>query len=372
MPAVQVGQEEVEQRTILRSELVPDRSAFIDTVLPQCQGKENYALIGPGVSENPDQIIPVTDPHGYNLGVAALPHGITNSLHLHFTAEVFTCMTGEWLFRWGVDGTDGEVMVRPGDIASMPTWMFRGFTNLGSDDGWMFSSLGQDETGGILWAPSVLRDAGELGHFLTKDNRMVSGKPGEPPAGVELTEPLSDAELATLPRITPEEMRSRLVKAEDLRWSSEPFLDSRLPGGGAELATVIGYGLTEDRSQEPNITNPHGFSLAWLRAEPRRGMSFHRHEGSQVLMVKEGSWQVTLNQEDPATTELGPLDSFSVPRGAWRRIENIGETTGEIAVMTEGDGRVTLDWAPEVRQAALEQGVAFDPNGYLAPASIVG
>ena len=119
--ATEVTADEAEQRTIRRAELVPDRSAFIDTVLPQCAGKENYALIGPGVSENPDQVVPVTAPHGFNLGVAALPHGITNSLHLHFTAEVFSCMSGKWLFRWGVDGTDGEAMIEPGDVISIPS-----------------------------------------------------------------------------------------------------------------------------------------------------------------------------------------------------------------------------------------------------------
>jgi hypothetical protein len=95
---------EIEHRTIRRAELVPDTSAFIDTILPECKGKANYALIGPGVAENPDQIVPVTEPHGFNLGVAALPHGVTNSLHLHFTAEVFSCMSGRWTFQWGIDG----------------------------------------------------------------------------------------------------------------------------------------------------------------------------------------------------------------------------------------------------------------------------
>lgn len=105
----------------------------------------------------------MTAPHGFNLGVAALPHGITNSLHLHFTAEVVSCMSSKWLFRWGVDGTDGEAVIEPGDVTSIPTWMLRGFTNIGADDGWLFSSLGQDETGGILWAPSALEAAAKLG-----------------------------------------------------------------------------------------------------------------------------------------------------------------------------------------------------------------
>lgn len=366
-----VTPEELERRTVRRAELVPDRSAFVDTCLPECAGKENYALIGPGVSENPDQVVPVTDPHGFNLGVAAMPHGVTNSLHMHFTAEVFSCFSGEWLFRWGNDGTDGEVVVRAGDVISMPTWMFRGFTNLGADDGWMFSALGMDETGGIIWAPSVLRAAAEHGYFLSADNQLVVGEPGQPPAGVELLAPMPEEEIARLRRIGADEMRGRHATPADLEWESEPFLDSRLPGGGAELALVVGHGLTEHREQHPRMHDPHGFSLAWLRAEPGAGVSEHRHDEPQVLIVKDGRWRVTLNREEPTSVEIGPFDTLSVPAGAWRRIESVGDGPGLLVAMTRGDGRVRLDWSDEVRKAARDAGVAHDANGYLAPAALV-
>ncbi|MFJ8932822.1 cupin domain-containing protein [Streptomyces sp. NPDC102364] len=363
---------EIERRTIRRTELIPDKSAFVDTCLPECAGKENYALIGPGVSENPDQVVPVTDPHGFNLGVAAMPNGITNSLHMHFTAEVFSCFSGEWLFRWGVDGSEGEAVVRAGDVITMPTWMFRGFTNIGADDGWMFSSLGMDETGGVVWAPSVLTAAAERGSFLSADNRLVLGKPGEPPTDVRLMTPMPEEEIAKLPPVSAQQMRDRLTTPEDLRWSSTPFLDADLPGGGAELALVVGYGITEDRNQAPRVHNPHGFSLAWLRATPGQGMSRHRHDAAQVLIVKDGHWRVTMNREEPVSTELGPYDCLSVPAGAWRELENIGDGSGQLVVMTEGDGRVLLDWDEEVRAAALAKGAAYDANGYLAPAALVG
>jgi len=372
MTTIEVTADEAEQRTIRRAELVPDRSAFIDTVLPECVGKENYALIGPGVAENAEQSVAVTAPHGFNLGVAALPHGVTNSLHLHYTAEVFSCVSGKWLFRWGTDGKDGEAVVEAGDVISIPTWVFRGFTNIGDDDGWMFSSLGRDETGGILWAPSVLKAAAKLGKFLSSDNRMVDGDPDKPPEGVKLTTPLTDDQLANLPRLTVEQMRERLAKPEDLQWSSQPFLDSELESGGAELALVVGYGITEDRTQTPRVHNPHGFSIAWLRAEPSQGVSLHRHEESQVLMVMDGRWRITLNQDNPVTVEIGPLDTFSVPTGAWRHIENVGDDTGHLVVMTGGDGKIALEWDDAVIAAAREQGVARDTNGYLAPSAIVG
>lgn len=223
---------EIERRTIRRTELIPDKSAFVDTCLPECAGKENYALIGPGVSENPDQVVPVTDPHGFNLGVAAMPNGITNSLHMHFTAEVFSCFSGEWLFRWGVDGAEGEAVVRAGDVITMPTWMFRGFTNIGADDGWMFSSLGMDETGGVVWAPSVLTAAAERGSFLSADNRLVLGKPGEPPTDVQLMTPMPEEEIAKLPPVSAQQMRDRLTTLRTSGGRARRFSTPNCPAVG--------------------------------------------------------------------------------------------------------------------------------------------
>jgi mannose-6-phosphate isomerase-like protein (cupin superfamily) len=188
---------------------------------------------------------------------------------------------------------------------------------------------------------------------------------------VELTQPLPEEELAKLTRVTPEQMRARLTTPEDLVWSSRAFLCSGQDRGNAELALVIGYGLTEDRTMHPRVFNPHGFSMAWLRAEPGEGLLTHRHDAAQVYMVKDGHWRITLNRENPVTTEIGPLDTFSVPIGAWQSIENIGDDTGLIVAMTGGDGRVRLDWTEATRDAALAAGTAHDPDGYLAPAAVV-
>ena len=39
--------------------------------------------------------------------------------------------------------------------------------------------------------------------------------------------------------------------------------------------------------------------------------------------------------------------------------------------MTEGDGRVYLEWDAAVVAEAQDKGVAIDPNGYLAPAELL-
>ena len=367
---VVVTGDELSGRTILRKDLREDRAAFLDTKIPGSENKINYPLIGPGVSENAEQVVPVTAPHGFNLGGAVMPAGVVNNLHLHFTAEVFVCFAGEWKFRWGVDGKDGEAVVKAGDVISIPTWIFRGFTSL-TDDAWLYTALGRDVSGGLIWAPSVIEKSARYGNHLGITNTIIETAPGEFPQGVELRQPLTDAQLSTLRTVSTEEMRERLAQPGDLRWSQAPFLDSTLPGGGAQLATVVGYGLTEDRFQSPRLSDPHGLTLAWLRAEPGQGVNRHRITESEVIIVKDGRLRVTLNQDEPVSVELGPYDTLSVPIGAWRELEAVGDETVLAVLITSGESRVYIDWDVDVRAAALEQDLALDPNGYVAPASML-
>jgi len=174
-------------------------------------------------------------------------------------------------------------------------------------------------------------------------------------------------------------MRQRVLQPGDRVYSRRALLSADLPGGGAELALGIGYGMSEDRRQVPRVHEPHSFNLAWLRAVPGEGVLRHRHDQTQVLTVKSGVWDVTLNEGDQAqTVRLGVQDALSVPAGSWRSItlveagENAAtEGTGELLVVNSGDGRVRLEWAPEVVDAAFEAGWMLDPNGYLAPVAVM-
>lgn len=380
MTDVLVPSTEVERRTIRRSDWVACNSAFIDCRTPGSDRKSNYAFVGPGVSQNADQFVNLTELHGFNLGAAGMPNGVNNNLHLHFTAEVFINFGGTFRIRWGVDGRQGEYVSNDGDVISVPTWIFRGFTNEGSDDGILLTVLGQDVTGGIIWGPSVLKEAESYGLHLTADNRLIDTVAGDVvPPDMPLIKPMAQKYIDELTAYTPEELRERVIQPGDRRYSSRSFLCTGLPGGNAELSLGIGYGMAEDRRAVPRIHEPHHFNLAWLRAVPGEGVLRHRHEETQVLVVKSGVWDVTLNAGDDAeTVTLGAQDTLSVPAGSWRQISlrEAGEDaatpgTGELLVVNSGDGRVRLEWAPEVVEAAFEAGWMIDPNGYLAPVAVM-
>ncbi|NIK61576.1 cupin domain-containing protein [Kribbella shirazensis] len=381
MHDVIVPAEEVQRRTILRRDWVPCKAAFIDCRTPGSDTKDNYSFIGSGVSQNPQQYVNLQEPHGYNLGAAGMPNGTVNSLHLHFTAEVFINFDGEYQLRWGADGKQGEYLSTDGDVISVPSWIFRGFTNVGSDDGILLTVLGQDDTGGIIWGPTVLEDAAGHGLYLTADNRLIDTVAGDVvPEQVELIKPMPQAEIDRLDVFDEQQFGTRVTRSADRHWIERPFLCSALPGGGAALSLVIGYGMVEDRRAVPRLHEPHSFNLAWLRATPGEGMLTHRHAETQVVTVKAGRWQVRLNRgDDEQVVELGPRDSLSVPAGAWRSFQLLDsgpgraeeEGTGELLVVNGGDGRVRLEWADEVVRHARKDGWVLDPNGYLAPAAVL-
>jgi len=367
-----VTSEEVTRRTIHKSQYVSCNTAFIDCRMPGSELKENYSIIGSGVTQNPDQVINLSEKHGFNVGAAAMPGGVTNNLHLHFTAEVFINFSGQWRLRWGADG-ENEMDFGPTTIVTVPTWIFRGFTNIGEEHSFLYTALGFDNTGGIIWGPSIVQGARKHGLYLAADNRLIdTANGGVIDEYTDLIGPLSDAEVAKLRNWTPEQMRSRIVAPEDLTWSAHPFLCTELPGGRAEFAQVVGYGMTEDRDQVPPVHYPHNFNLGWLRAASGEGMLTHRHFSTQALMIESGRWKVTLNHGDQEiTTELGPEDTFSVPVGAWRSFEVISDEPGQMVVINGGDGRVHLHWADEVKDMAREKDWAQDAAGYVAPWAVV-
>jgi mannose-6-phosphate isomerase-like protein (cupin superfamily) len=371
-PARAVTHDEVALRTIRRRDLVAAENAFVDCRTPGSEKKLNYAIIGSGVAEA-DQFVNLTLPHGFQLGGASMPPGVNNSLHMHFTAEVFVVAAGTYTFRWGRHEIEGEYVGRPGDIISVPTWIFRGFTNIGGEENFIFTILGQDETGGLIWEPDVLRQAEGHGLHLTVDNTLIDTVAGDVlPPDVELVTPMPDEHIDRMRCCSAEDMRRRVMTNDDRIFYDDALLCTAVPGGKARLALAIGCGMTEHREQEPRVYNPHGFNVAALRADPGEGVLRHRHDQSQVLIVVSGAWDITLNDAEPFAVRLGVHDVLSVPPSAWRSIVNASDVAdAEIIVINGGDGRTPLEWAPDVVKAAKSVDLGRDANGYLAPWSLI-
>ncbi len=369
--------DQIRERFIPFDSLRYSTEAFIDYRIPGCGPKKNYALIGPGVSQNPNQPVSLREKHGFQVGGVSMPAGTTNPPHMHFTAEVFICTRGRWQMHWGFDPEPLKAEIGEGDIFTVPTWIYRGFQSLGPDDAFMFTALGRNDTGGILWGPWTLEAARQQGVHLTEDYRIVDEQQGQQWNDADKRlQPMTPAEIDALRKWTPEQMARRCVRFADLDWSSDALLDSALPGCGGQLAPVIGLGMSQDRNQLAPVMNAHGFSIEWLRLPAGGSMSRHQLADKQVLVVYRGQLDIVVDGAAAPITiaakggEQG-WDSYAMPADAWRSYRNIGAQEAVVLVMTPGDHRKDLVWDDAVVQAAGRLDRAIDANGYVAPKHFV-
>lgn len=297
---------EMEARIVRYGDLVPCRSAFIDSHTPGSDRKENFCIIGAGVAENPGQHIHIHETPGFNVGAAGQPPHCRNSLHAHRTAEVFFVHSGRWRFFWGRHGTAGEVVLEEGDIFDIPTGIFRGFENVGTDYGFIMALLGGDDSGGgVIWAPQVLEEARDHGLVLAASGHLYDTKQGERLPADETPMPLlTEAELTAFPETPIEEV----VPAYIGRYRDMTARSFDRP------AAVIGAG------NDALIRDRPGFEVDFLGAgslPPGARYATERHE---VLMVHRGHWRFSWEQADgsEAAVTLAPGDTCAVPPGLAR------------------------------------------------------
>lgn len=301
---------ELEQRIVRYGELKPCKTAFIDAHTPGSDQKENFTVIGGGVSESADQHVHITETPGFNIGAAGQPPKCRNSLHSHRTAEVFYVLKGRWRFFWGRWGNAGEVTLEEGDIFNIPTGIFRGFENIGTDYGMIMAILGGDDAGGgVLWAPQVIEDAQAHGLVLGDNGKLYDTKKGEVlPNGVSPMRLLTDEQLREFKEFKTSDVVPQFVaRYQDILAMSD-----------AQPAKVIGPdAMLKDRP---------GFDVDLIS---RRSISAQPYicESHEVLMVMRGHWRVSLKG---FTTVLAPGDTFAVPEGASRSIEP--SMTGEASM----------------------------------------
>lgn len=368
-----MNQQELQQRFIPFSGLRYTTEAFIDYAIDECSPKYNYALIGPGVSQNPNQPVSLREPHGFQLGGVSMPHGKTNPPHMHFTCEVFMCFRGDWRLMWGFNPDEKHTVISEGDVVSVPTWIYRAFRNVGIDDGFLFSGLGRDDTGGILWGPWTIQQARKAGVYLTEDYRMIDTRRGDIlPPDVRLLDPMTAEQIAALEDWTPKRMLDRVVRHADLNWSSEALLDSVLPFHGAEMAPVVGLGMHQGRAVSPPVANAHGMSIEWLRVPPGGQIGRHRLASKQVLVLKKGQVRLDVEADDglfqqTITGTPTSWDSFSLPAAHWHSLHNVGTEEALMLVLTAGDEKKGIEWSPEIVEQAAAAGWAIDANGCTAP-----
>lgn len=258
----------LQDRIVRYGELKPCKTAFIDAHTPGSDQKENFTIIGGGVSESPDQHVHITDQIGFNIGAAGQPPKCRNSLHSHTTAEVFFVLKGRWRFFWGRHGDAGEFIAEEGDIFNIPTGIFRGFENVGTDYGMIMAVLGGDDAGGgVTWAPQVIEEASAHGLVLGENGVLYDSKKGQAlPDGIRPMPMLSEDQLKAYPEVPVENVvRDYVARYWDLmalagktpaKVIGENALLKDKPGFEVEFLTRGSQGAAPIACEKPNVLMP--------------------------------------------------------------------------------------------------------------------
>ncbi|MFN2287514.1 MAG: cupin domain-containing protein [Chromatocurvus sp.] len=317
------------ERLVRYADLKPCRNAFVDTYTPGSHEKENFTIIGPGVSENPDQYVHIPEPHGFNIGGARQPPGCVNSQHSHVSEEVFVVHSGRWAFRWGVAGSDGEAILTPGDCISIPVNVFRGFENVGEGIGYLFAVLGGDDPGRVLWAPDVFDKASEYGLVLLENGNLVDTTRGEEvPDDVRPMPRTSAAQVAAHRIMTSEEMRDCVCTDREQQDATGIHTD------GVAEKPVIGDANPAEDMPAGKLSWPHGFHLRRLELSEGRSTPMAARGEPEVLFVHQGQIQL---HWDGGELALQSGDVFTAPIGVPHAYRHAGGSPAVVFVVRGGD-----------------------------------
>lgn len=306
-------------RLVRYDDLEPCHTAFIDTRSPGSDKKENFTIIGPGVAENPDQHVHISIPHGFNIGGARQPPHCLNSQHSHLTNEVFVVQSGTWAFRSGVDAKDGEIILNPGDVISLPTDIFRGFENIGQNSGFLYAVLGEDDPGRVLWAPQVFDLAADHGLVLMEDGSLVDTKANEaPPEGVSPM-PRTTAKQVAEHRVADfNVLKTICIRTREFDWSTTTALSVF---DGVEEAALLGPANEFEAILDGQLSWKHGFVLRALKLAPKAAIPPHIRQEEEVIFVHRGELSIEV---DGVSLELHKGDTFTTPIGSKRSFSNPG------------------------------------------------
>ena len=309
------------------NELVPSNIPFVEGKLKGHQDRKNYSVIGPGVSEDAKQNVKIAEEHGFNIGAVSAAPMNGSGLHSHTTAEVFIIHQGSWRFYWGVDGTEGEVILNSGHVASFPTNMFRGFQNVSKDEALMFVVLGENDPGVITWTPKLLKDAKDSGMVLMDDNSLIDTEKQDIPDEDKIIQPLQEQELETFDHYSSSEIEKYVIRFDQ---GDKYFVDDEHYNSNKIINYIDKFDI-HNKTLEPYIPHKTGFSLSLLQ-----GKDAHIHEytleKSEVFHCLDGKWEIQCNEEKIV---IGAKDTFSVPKNSLRSIRQIGDTTGNLYIIRQ-------------------------------------
>ena len=293
-------------------DLTPSTLPFVEGKLEGHKERKNYSILGPGVAEDANQSIKISEPHGFNLGAVSAKPLNGSGLHSHLTAEVFIIYSGKWRFYWGSKGKD-ETILSAGDIISMPTNMFRAFENVGDEEGFIFVVLGGNDPGIVTWMPEVLERAKQTGMALLDDNSLIDLNSEEIPIGRKLLDPISNDEIIKFDNYNLQQLQKNICEA------SKRIKNENNIGNNIKISHILGEKF-QNKSITPIIQQDTGFNLTTFRS--KKGIVDNlKFDQPTIFFSQKGKWKI---ETENSSYEINYKDTFSVPVGSHVSIQTDG------------------------------------------------
>jgi len=166
--------------------------------------------------------------------------------------------------------------------------------------------------------------------------------------------------------VTPDEMAERTARFNELKYSVEGYLDTRIPEHKRNTYNVIGRGVTEDDSLKPAITDAQDFNITYIGAEPGCGAALHDHPTVEVFLAMTGKWAIIWGDEGEYETVIDQFDVVSVPPGVMRGFRNEGDEHGFIMAILGGSDSGHVSWAGHVISQAEKTGLQLNEDGSIS------
>ena len=161
-----------------------------------------------------------------------------------------------------------------------------------------------------------------------------------------------------------DEMEQHVARFNQLKSSSQAFLDTRIPGYEREIFSIIGNGVQEDPNMNPPI-DPQEFHLAMIRAEPGKGAALHSHLTQEVFVPLSGRWAIFWGPEGEKEVILEAHDVISVPIHIMRGFRNVGDDTAMMLAVVGGKDPGRVGWPESLKAMAKDAGLSIDEDGNL-------
>jgi len=175
----------------------------------------------------------------------------------------------------------------------------------------------------------------------------------------------------TIPTIRPsgDEVRRCVARYDELERVTEGLPDQKLPECRRAFMSVLGFKQPLKAGEyspfgdkvRPKIQHlKAGCGMAYVKAEPGRGVFMHTHDTHETFVVIDGTWKLEWegDQGDDHLI-LKPLDVICFPPRMQRRFECVapapGSTEGTLLGIIEGDQPVA-EMSPETERRLIEAG----------------